>query len=419
MEKMTYDEDSQSYSFAFPLGETRVEQFQLALNGNEYFKVFPASKMADQDALILGPGIAPHGNNWVVDGRSQGVPQGTVYLLTLQWDLETRTKRISWEPSTDEVALELAAGLKPFRHKYHMLSTWSLWKPVEMQPARGGEPGTFEATMKIGIQRHEEFRFIRDGDKFQAIYPARQRASETDDAAMSWTWTEAGVAAAAGGGLSEQLGRPKAGEAFTAAHLDGLHAKEEMASLSQTDLASMGYISGVQTQTVPICGPDHLGEGKRWLLDGVMGETVRISLRVWEGDITVTTSNHRTGLRTWTSQQADLRRKYFVTATWNNWGYTQMRAEPTADGGKVYYLKAKMPEEQMVAFQVVVDEDPAQAIHPEMALTDQLLSPALGPDANGEGLYWGLYAARGSVVEVKLDLSQSDRRKAVTWTLDG
>nr|AQS99232.1 type I polyketide synthase [Gambierdiscus excentricus] len=412
-EKMTYIGDSDCYIFALPLGETCVEQFQICMNKNLYFKIFPASKMADQDALVLGPGVAPAGNNWVVDGRPQAVPQGTIYQITLQWDLETRRKWVSWEPTLDEGLRELAAELPPFRHRYHVVSSWTLWKPLEMKPAKGAPPGTFETTAKIGFQRHEEFRFLRDADKWQAIYPARQQ-DDRESPTLIWVWTEAGIAAVEA--ESQRFGRPKAGDVFTPAHLSVVHEKDGMSNASHEDLRTQGFIERSGVQAVPVCGPDHLGEGKCWSCVGTMGDSLRVTMRVWEGEISVTTADTKSGLRTWTSQQAALRRKYFVTATWNNWTYTPMQSQP-GDAG-VHYLDAHMTKTQMVAFHIVVDEDATQIIHPEMALTDQLLSPALGPDAKGQGLYWGLYANRGSKVEIKLDLSQEDRRKVVTWTMD-
>jgi len=443
-EKMTHVEEYGSYIFAMPLGETCVEQFQICMNKNEFFKIFPASKMANQDAIVLGPGMAPAGNRWVIDGRSQGLSQGTVYYISLQWDVETRKKTISWEPSLDVNVVGLAAELQPYRHRYFVLGSWTTWKPVEMMPARGEKPGTFETTVRVGIMRHEEFAFQRDGDKMQAIYPARQHDAAADRVNPIWSWTQAGVEAIAHD--AEKYGHPKVGTAFTPEHLatartgdlrlenisggpsfkafnnqsqvfeasikakPGAGGREGPRDLES--LSGMGLISNAGTESVPVCGPDHLGEGKRWKFDGTMGESVKILLRVWEGEVAVTTVNSRAGIRTWTNQQVALRRKYYVTGTWNAFGFTPMESE----GTNVHWLRVVMPQTQMVCFQIVVDEDKAQAIHPDMALTDQLMSPVMGPDAKGEGLYWGLGVERGEAIEIKLDLSQTDRRKVVTWT---
>merc|ERR1712012_77771 len=66
MEPMLWLEDLQAYTFSIALGETGVEQFQIVVNKNDYYTIFPTSKLADQDALILGPGMAPPGHNWLI-----------------------------------------------------------------------------------------------------------------------------------------------------------------------------------------------------------------------------------------------------------------------------------------------------------------------------------------------------------------
>uniref|UniRef100_A0A7S1RXA2 Beta-ketoacyl synthase C-terminal domain-containing protein n=1 Tax=Alexandrium catenella TaxID=2925 RepID=A0A7S1RXA2_ALECA len=445
-EKMTYVEEFGSYIFAMPLGEACIEQFQICMNKNEYFKIFPASKFSSsQDTIVLGPGIAPVGNNWVIDGRPQGLPQGTLYHISLQWELETRKKIVTWEPSLDEYVTELASQIEPFRHRYCVLGSWSGFKPVEMLPARGEKPGTFETAVRVGFARHEEFRFQRDSDRLQTIYPARQRDLEANATPM-WAWTQAGIKAIAHD--ADRYGNPQVGSAFTPDHfavackgdlkidtvaVPGSKAWNDQSKIFEAmkaggsvsvdapgkdgpidleGLGRLGLISNSGSESVPACGPDHLGEEKNWTVSGVMGESFKIMLRVWDSEITVTTINSRTGIRTWTNQQAAMRRKYFVTATWNNWGFTPM----TSEGTDVHWLRVVMPQSQMVAFQIAVDEDKAQAIHPDMALTDQLMSPAMGPDAKGEGLFWGVGVERGMAIEIKLDLSQQDRRKVVTWT---
>mmetsp|Transcript_40014 Transcript_40014/g.125970 ORF Transcript_40014/g.125970 Transcript_40014/m.125970 type:complete len:1170 (-) Transcript_40014:79-3588(-) len=413
-EKMEFIEETGCYIFALPLGEACVEQFQICMNKNEYFKIFPASKMANEEAIILGPGVAPQGNHWVIDGRPKKKPQGTVYQITLQWDVESRKKTISWEASKDDYMMSLAGELQPFRHRYHIVSSWSNWKPVEMQQVKGEKPGTLETTVRVGIMRHEEFRIQRDKDKFQSIYPARQRASESDDANVVWQWTQAGVASIRERGDLEKYGNPQVGSTFTSAHL-AIAVKSD-SSYTTDGLAAMGLITSGGAQSVPICGPDHYGEGKYWMMSGFMGEEIKILLRIWEGEIEVSTVNSRIGTRTWTNQQAALRRKYFVSGTWNDFGFTQMEADPNAEGATVHYLTVTMESTRMVMFHIVMDEDRAQTIHPDMNLTDQLLSPAVGPDAKGEGHFWGMYVEKGTTIEIKLDLSQDDRRKVVTWT---
>jgi len=413
-EKMTFVEETGSYIFAMPLGETCVEQFQVCMNKNPYFKIFPATKMTDdQDAIVLGPGIAPQGNHWVADGRKEGLKPGTIYHITLAWDMETRRKTISWEPSVDEYMVSLASEMQPYYHKYHIIGSWTNWQPLEMTPVRSEKPGLFETTVRVGIMRHEEFRFMRDKDQRQSIYPARQRFAETDDASAVYQWTETGIRSLAED--KEKYGSPSVGQTFSAEHL--ALAVKGNASYSIDSLAAMGYISNSGQQSVPVCGPDHHGEGKHWMVSGFMGEEIKIQMRVDDGEIEVNTINARIGIRTWSNAQAALRRKYYVSSTWNDFTYELMEPDPSAEGGTVHTLSHRIVDEGMICFQIVMDEDPAQTLHPDMDLTDQLISPTMGPDAKGEGHYWGVYAYPGSVMEIKLDLSEDDRRRVVTWAM--
>jgi len=215
---------------------------------------------------------------------------------------------------------------------------------------KDGEPGFFEAEIRIGLDREESFHFLRDADPNQAIYPARGKAKETND--------------------------------------------------------------------MPVRGPDHRGEGKHWQVVGRMGEAVTVQLRVWEGEITVSTSSTARGLCTWTSNPGRAPTVYYVSATWNEYGFSPMTPDP--GGNKhVFRLRKTLTRERIEAFQIVVDKDFGQVIHPEMQLADQLVSQAFGPDAKGEDLHWGFYGTPSTVIEITLDLSQMDvdRHKVVTWTM--
>merc|ERR1711879_648209 len=207
----------------------------------------------------------------------------------------------------------------------------------------GGSNGIYESSFRIGPDGHEEFHFLRDGDKYQMIYPAKNRSL---------------------------------------------------------------------TRDVPVRGPDHLGEGKDWSVVGETGEKVTIQLQVLDGTITVTLNQANQGEKIFKSLQGIFRRKYFVYSQWTNWGFTPMAASSTAG---VYRSEMKMPQAGVSTFQIVVDENPLQAIYPDLEYTDQLTSPANGPDSKGSKLCWAIAAAPGSIVEIKLDTKADDRREMVTW----
>ncbi|CAK9013274.1 Bacterial leucyl aminopeptidase (Fragment) [Durusdinium trenchii] len=59
--KMTWDPSSKSHCYAIMMGEALCEQFQISCDGFDDLKIFPATQLADEQAVVLGPGIAPSG----------------------------------------------------------------------------------------------------------------------------------------------------------------------------------------------------------------------------------------------------------------------------------------------------------------------------------------------------------------------
>uniref|UniRef100_A0A7S2DVX5 Uncharacterized protein n=1 Tax=Alexandrium andersonii TaxID=327968 RepID=A0A7S2DVX5_9DINO len=123
--------------------------------------------------------MAPPGHAWAIDGRRENAKSGTVFMVLFSWDPESRMKRIWWEASDDDRALAMAAMVK-YRHSYALVGTFNVWKPVRMATStKEDEKGVFEAEIRIGIQRREEFRVLRDMDPNQAFYPVRKETEET------------------------------------------------------------------------------------------------------------------------------------------------------------------------------------------------------------------------------------------------
>ena len=165
--KMTWDASLKAHCYAIMMGEALCEQFQISCDGFDDLKIFPAKRLADQEAIVLGPGVAPCGHTWLINGRKDKVRPHTIYRIVLQWSEELRKKRVFWEPVE-------ASGLpiKVVRHSYYIVASWTAYKPFEMVAVRKGE--LYEATVRIGIQDVEEFQFMRDADVLQAIYPAEK-----------------------------------------------------------------------------------------------------------------------------------------------------------------------------------------------------------------------------------------------------
>lgn len=165
--KMTWDASLKAHCYAIMMGEALREQFQISCDGFDDLKIFPAKRLADPEAIVLGPGAAPSGHTWLIDGRKDQAKPHTLYRITLQWSEELRRKRVFWEPVE---ASDLP--IKVVRHSYYIVASWTAYKPFEMVAVRKGE--LYEATVRIGIQDMEEFQFMRDADVLQAIYPAEK-----------------------------------------------------------------------------------------------------------------------------------------------------------------------------------------------------------------------------------------------------
>merc|ERR1712178_268939 len=61
--------DMVMYQGGFKMGDTLVEEFCIHVDGYIDNIIFPSSPSAGTDVMVLGPGTAPKGYNWRVDGR--------------------------------------------------------------------------------------------------------------------------------------------------------------------------------------------------------------------------------------------------------------------------------------------------------------------------------------------------------------
>lgn len=154
------------YSIDVVLGETRHETFVLSLNGDREQLIYPIVKNAGQFIHILGPDYRVYGRHWLVDGRDEEVLAGTVYRINFKWGV--LNKRIWWE----KLDTMLPNEIQPQDHRYCVVGSFTSWNPQEMALS-ATEAGAWHGTYRIGPMGREHFRFQRDFDPDQAIYPAR------------------------------------------------------------------------------------------------------------------------------------------------------------------------------------------------------------------------------------------------------
>eukprot|EP00933_Yihiella_yeosuensis_P004744 TRINITY_DN10914_c2_g1_i1.p1 TRINITY_DN10914_c2_g1~~TRINITY_DN10914_c2_g1_i1.p1 ORF type:complete len:674 (+),score=124.99 TRINITY_DN10914_c2_g1_i1:23-2023(+) len=263
-----------------------------------------------------------------------------------------------WHPEVKRISWEkqpeLEADAKSL-HSYALRGTFSSGRLVEMKKTDDGVEGAWESCFKVGLSGVEEFQIARDSDLNQLIYPSRNSAVKTD---------------------------------------------------------------------IPVRGPDSLGKGKCWCVHGMPHELIRIRLEVVDAHIKVFTSSDLRGEKVWESKEGWNRHEYCVVGSWSGGVPAPMIMEPSEPGIFRGYAKvgSNYSHEHSAfieRFQIVIDADLDKAFYPERGDAPATEYIVEGPDDQGEGRYWLLCSPEANArVEICLDLSATDRRQKVTWTLD-
>mmetsp|Transcript_108556 Transcript_108556/g.231853 ORF Transcript_108556/g.231853 Transcript_108556/m.231853 type:complete len:1240 (-) Transcript_108556:148-3867(-) len=167
------------YNAAVTLGDTRREQFHIILNRDKLQVIHPTEKNAPMTAGIEGPAKDGGGRKWLIDGKADGVPVGTIYLIQFKWSFSWErgeTISIKWEPTENVTPVLERAAM--YRHQYAIVGTWSSWKFQPMVRSRE-EQGLWTTSIRVGMSGTEEFQFIRDNDWTQSIHPALPKTRKT------------------------------------------------------------------------------------------------------------------------------------------------------------------------------------------------------------------------------------------------
>jgi len=165
-------EDDNKWNFVVTLGDTRCERFQLRVNNNTFEALYPFLKDGSMQTRCVGPDDSGEGYYWLLDGRDSEVPTGTAYCITLVWSMPPK---VLWEPIREGVQ----SWAKHCRHTYAVLGSWTggVFEALR-DVSTYDQENTWEAALRIGNSGSEWFRFARDGDQEQLIYPARNSCSE-------------------------------------------------------------------------------------------------------------------------------------------------------------------------------------------------------------------------------------------------
>mmetsp|Transcript_74530 Transcript_74530/g.210562 ORF Transcript_74530/g.210562 Transcript_74530/m.210562 type:complete len:621 (+) Transcript_74530:2-1864(+) len=327
-----------SYYGEITLGETCMEQFHIVLRSDPTRAIRPVVPKASPRARIEGPDRGGHGRNWLIDGRRPGLPAGTTYAVRFAWEDQ---KWITWEPIPDQPTEPACWEPERYPHVYAIEASFTNWGPRDMTK-HPDEPDLWELTATLG-NKSEEFRFVRDRDPSQMIYPPVVVASSSD---------------------------------------------------------------------VPVVGPDEGGAGKAFAVYGTKGERIHISLRVKDGDITVSASTQSKGEVTWQSLPGRTKDTFNITGSHNGWSIDPLEAVPNATD--VYACQFLVGPTGSEEFQIVVNQSWNMRMHPDVPFGLPGVASVCGPDSNGSNLSWQVSGAYGETVEVALDLGAEDQARMVT-----
>jgi len=83
------------YEHSIVLGSTRMEQFQLLVDGDPSLALYPIETSSSQEVYIEGPDAEEEGKVWLLDGTADEAPAGARYNLRFTW---TRAKKkLEWK----------------------------------------------------------------------------------------------------------------------------------------------------------------------------------------------------------------------------------------------------------------------------------------------------------------------------------
>merc|ERR1712083_248800 len=106
--------------------------------------------------------------------------------------------------------------------------------------------------------------------------------------------------------------------------------------------------------------------------------------------------------------------QYYLTATWNNWGFSRMTPDEERRGVHTYLVE--MGASGFEEFMIMIEKEMQLQLYPDTdqaGLGDYILC---GPDGNGYGRSWRMTGAPGSRYQICLDLRGQDAHRAVYWT---
>lgn len=151
------------------LGDVNREQFMFKsyVGKGEDGTVYPPVACSGRHSPFCGPDQNCEGRHWMIDGHAEGVPVGTVFLVTTH--NKDGKPDIWWDIAPPEVARMFPDD--KFQHTYSVVGSAVDGEFLQMQ-RRNTDSNTWETMIRIGSACREELQVVRDGDRAQTLYPA-------------------------------------------------------------------------------------------------------------------------------------------------------------------------------------------------------------------------------------------------------
>mmetsp|Transcript_21779 Transcript_21779/g.44630 ORF Transcript_21779/g.44630 Transcript_21779/m.44630 type:complete len:810 (+) Transcript_21779:2-2431(+) len=390
-------------------------------------------------------------------------------ISSVAYEGEYRYRR---EPPLDETEEDLVKT-----SAIYICGSWSGYTRQEAMVRQGG--GWYTATVEVGETRCEFFSLcINEESKYQAIYPSVTNAAQhiwiegPDEKANGRKWMIDGRDEEVPAGTryeisfrwhperceiswdpcgDQKLTDPRApfehnyfltgtfGTGYVAmgciAGQPGLWegrfrmsltGEDEFQIARDKDPLQMIYpaVNRTARAGVPARGPDCFGEGKRWLVRGLLNDIVTVKLHIVDAELSVTVCSEAKGSMTWEGAMGWDRHDYAVVGSWTDWDPVAMTMDAEEPGLFRAFGKVRgSPDEWgpfAESFQIIIDEDRNFSYHPEADGAGSGEAIVFGPDRDGTDVNWLITSPDANRrFEIVLDLrpDTKDRRRMVTWSI--
>ncbi|CAE8649498.1 unnamed protein product, partial [Polarella glacialis] len=384
-------EGNGTYSFTVTLGENRWEQFQIWLDGDPNRVLHPGQAKGYKNSNVFGPDSLGHG-----DGPSGAARSRTLFASA---QLQNRTVPLprSLQPTLDCQGTDTVSS-----QVHQIVGTMGLCR-VSQHMWQGTLCGPLDAA--LGSISSVQLRVI---GRWRTVtwerLPSEQRvrsrvelATQRDQAGLLAQGQGQGHYYIAGSwndwSLQEMLPDPNSPGVFLAT-ASLWRSGGEFQILRNRDWTQVLHPSSPRTSRDAlgvVQGPDDLGHGLNWFLNGRAGDAFRIELRRSLED----TQGTDTKPVSWECLQPDAvsqtglerasRRSYCIVGSWTSWQEPQeMQWE---EGCYRYTLQIGGLGEE--SFQILLDGLRERALHPDRPDANPHMSHVLqGPSMNAHGLNW-------------------------------